>query len=164
MVVLGIDPGTARTGYGIVEEVSGSQKIVDCGCIETSNSLPIEQRLKQIYDGIMTLLNTYPVNVVSVEKLFFNKNLKTVVDVNQARGVVLLSSANKGIAIHEYTPLQVKQSIIGSGNATKKQVQFMVKTILSLEKEPQPDDAADALALAICYLNCKDFIDLVSKY
>lgn len=164
MTVLGIDPGTARTGYGIIEESSNYQKLIDYGCIETSNSFPPEQRLKQIYDNVLNLLDGHPIDAVSVEKLFFNKNLKTVIDVNQARGIILLCAANRDIALHEYTPLQVKQSIIGSGSATKKQVQFMVKTILDLNEEPQPDDAADALALAICHLNCKDFIDLVSKY
>lgn len=169
MTVLGLDPGTARTGYGIVEEfmprgfgVTNHQKLIGYGCIETSKSLPVEQRLKQIYEEVMAILETYPVDVMAVEKVFFSKNVKTAGDVNQARGVMLLCSANSNIKVQEYTPLQVKQSLVGYGNATKKQIQFMVKAVLSLEVEPQPDDAADALALAICHFSHANFLNALN--
>lgn len=163
MIVLGIDPGTARTGYGIIEEVKGKQKLLSYGCIETSKDLPVEMRLHQIYDELNDILASWPIEMAGVEKVFFNKNVKTANEVNQARGVILLSCAKGRIPIQEFSPLEVKQAIIGSGTATKKQVQYMIKMILSLEKEPKPDDAADALAIAVCCLNYSKYFNLVGR-
>lgn len=163
MIVLGIDPGTARTGYGIIEELKGKQKLVTYGCIETSKDLPVEIRLKHIYDQLNEVFLAWPIEAAGVEKVFFNKNVKTANEVNQARGVILLSCANKQVPVREFTPTEVKQAIIGNGSATKKQVQYMIKMILSLQYEPKPDDAADALALAVCCLNYSKYFNLVGR-
>lgn len=151
MVILGIDPGTAICGYGIVEKENYRFRLVDYGAINTSATMSLEDRLVRIYDGISLLIDRYHPDEMAVEELFFNNNAKTAISVGQARGVILLSGAHKHIPLYEYTPLQVKQGIVGYGRADKKQIQYMVKTMLNMRETPKPDDAADALAIAICH-------------
>jgi len=147
MTFLGIDPGTTITGYGVIRENQGQLCLVDYGCIYTKGSLG--DKFKKIYSELEKVLKTYKPQAVAIEKLFFCKNIKTAIDVGQARGVILLQIAMHGLPICELTPLQVKQAVTGDGRATKEQVQKMVKILLNLKNLPKPDDAADALALAI---------------
>lgn len=151
MVIIGIDPGFATVGYGVIHAENGVFTPIACGVITTPAHTLIEKRLKDIYDSLCTLIDTYKPDCMSIEELFFNTNQRTAVDVCQARGVMLLAAENKGINIYEYTPLQIKQAVVGYGRADKHQVQYMVKTLLKLKKTPKPDDAADALAAAICH-------------
>lgn len=151
MLVLGIDPGSAITGYGLVREVGNRLEAVEYGCIRTSPTKPIELRLKIIYNEMKELVQKYRPDHFAVEELFFNKNVRTALTVGQARGVVILAGAECGLPVHEYTPLQVKQAVAGYGRAEKTQIQFMVKTLLNLPEIPKPDDVADALAVAICH-------------
>ena len=150
MIILGIDPGFARTGYGVIEEKNKNLRMLDYGCLSTPAGLIFEKRLKKIREGLVDLIKKYKPDVCAVEKIFFCKNAKTAIDVGQARGVVILTAAEKNLKIREFTPLQVKQSLTGYGKAEKQQIQKMVKLILNLKEIPKPDDAADALALAIC--------------
>tara|TARA_Y100001935_G_C17296162_1_gene506202 strand:- start:450 stop:929 length:480 start_codon:yes stop_codon:yes gene_type:complete len=147
--ILGIDPGTATLGYGLVE----NGKMLDYGVITTDKVNSEEDRLLSIFRGLEEIMHKYNPDEVAVEKLFFSKNIKTAITVSQARGVSLLVAAKHGKKVFGYTPLQVKQGIASSGTATKKDVQFMVKMILGLDKIPKPDDAADALAIAIVHCN-----------
>jgi len=153
MLTLGIDPGTATTGFGLITEKNRKLAFLDHGVISTSRKDSSQDRLKVIYQGIKGLLAQYKPKVVSVEKIFFGKNTKTAIAVGQARGIVLLTAAEMGVPVAEYTPLQVKLAITGYGKADKKQVQAMVKILLELPFVPKPDDAADALAIAICHLH-----------
>jgi crossover junction endodeoxyribonuclease RuvC len=153
MLVLGIDPGTAITGYGLVKGEDDSLTLVDYGAITTSSDRPLPERLQRIYRELTALIEDRQPTAAAVEELFFSKNVRTALSVGQARGVALLASANAGLPIHEYTPLQVKQAIAGYGRATKDQVQQMVKMLLALDSVPQPDDAADAIAVAICHIH-----------
>jgi crossover junction endodeoxyribonuclease RuvC len=153
MLVLGIDPGTAITGYGLVKGEDDSLTLVAYGAITTSSDQPLPERLQRIYQELTALIEDRQPTAVAVEELFFSKNVRTALSVGQARGVALLASANAGLPIHEYTPLQVKQAIAGYGRATKDQVQQMVKMLLALDSVPQPDDAADAIAVAICHIH-----------
>ncbi len=153
MLVLGIDPGTAITGYGLVEDTDGDLTLVIYGAIITASDWPLPQRLQHIYRELTSLIKSRQPTVAAVEELFFSKNVRTALSVGQARGVALLAAANAGLPIHEYTPLQVKQAIVGYGRATKDQVQQMVKMLLGLDDVPQPDDAADAIAVAICHIH-----------
>ncbi|HHX94619.1 MAG TPA: crossover junction endodeoxyribonuclease RuvC [Clostridia bacterium] len=163
MLILGIDPGTAITGYGIVEQAGGSLTAREFGCIRTDSALPLETRLAEIYEKVGSVIRSNPVSCMAVEELFFNKNTRTAMAVGQARGVILLAAAHAGIPVAEYTPLQVKQSLVGFGRATKSQVQEMVRIILGLAEVPRPDDAADALGLAICHAHSKGFNEIISK-
>lgn len=151
MRILGIDPGTAITGYGVVDLIGNKYKLIEYGIVRSSPEKETPQRLQDIFLGINTIIDKYSPQQVAVEELFFNKNTKTALTVGQARGVILLAAQLKNITIFEYTPLQVKQSVVGYGRAEKKQVQFMVKAILNLKEIPKPDDAADAMAIAICH-------------
>lgn len=151
MRILGIDPGYAIVGYGVIDYVSPKMSVVGFGAITTAADLPFERRLKAIYDDMRCLIDMYKPDEMSIEKLFFNTNQKTVIDVAQARGVTLLPAIQAGIPIYEYTPLQVKCSIVGYGRAEKKQVQEMTRTILHLKEVPKPDDTADAVALAMTH-------------
>ena len=153
MIILGIDPGFARTGYGVVEEKNKNLRMLDYGCLSTPAGLIFEKRLKKIHEGLNDLIKKFKPDVCAVEKIFFCKNAKTAIDVGQARGVVILTAAEKNLKILEFTPLQVKQFITGYGKAEKQQVQKMIKILLGLKEIPQPDDAADALALAIAGSN-----------
>ena len=160
MRALGIDPGLAITGYGVVDEAGGDLKVVTFGVIRTPAGLPIAQRLQQIYQGISSLASEWRVGVASVEELFFSSNVRTAMSVGQARGVALLALADAGLRVFEYTPMTVKQAVTGYGNADKAQMQEMVRLLLSLDLAPRPDDAADALAVAICHLHSARLTDL----
>ena len=150
MIVLGIDPGTARLGYGVVERQGSTLTMLDYGCLETINDRPLEQRLLLINEGIDDLIETYRPEAVGVERLFFNRNVQTAMAVGQARGVVLLTAAQHGLPVLEYGPHEVKMAVTGYGRAPKDQVQRMVQLVLSMKELPKPDDAADALAVAVC--------------
>lgn len=164
MVVLGIDPGTATTGFGLVEEQpSGELKLVRYGVILTTQDQSIENRLQTIYNNVSEIIALHRPESGSVEKLFFQKNVTTAIAVGQARGVILLAFAKAGIPVFEYTPNEVKQAVTGYGSADKKQVQKMVQTLLDLETLPKPDDAADALAVAICHIHASGYQRLINK-
>ncbi|MDO4380374.1 MAG: crossover junction endodeoxyribonuclease RuvC [Clostridia bacterium] len=151
MIVLGIDPGYAIVGVGVVEYKNSRFSLIDYGAITTDAGVPFNRRLEIIYDELTAIIEKYKPEAMSVEKLFYNSNAKTVIDVSQARGVIMLAAQKTHTPVYEYTPLQVKQSVVGYGRAEKKQVQDMTKRILGLSKIPKPDDAADALAMAICH-------------
>ncbi|MGC9521775.1 MAG: crossover junction endodeoxyribonuclease RuvC [Anaerolineae bacterium] len=153
MRVLGIDPGTATTGYAVVEETEGRLELIAMGAITTPAKTPLPLRLKQIYSDLEALINTYHPDASAVEELFFSRNARTAMSVGHARGVTLLALADADLAIAEYTPMQIKQAVTGYGNADKHQVQQMVKMLLNLSEIPRPDDAADAAAVAVCYLH-----------
>ena len=151
MIVLGLDPGTATTGYGVVEEAHGKLTMRAVGAILTPSSAPAPARLKMIYDELNLLIDAHSPDFVATERLFFSKNEATALAVGRTIGVILLAVAQRGLPWQEYTPLQVKQAVTGVGSADKKQVQFMVTRLLGLSGTPKPDDAADALAVAICH-------------
>ena len=151
MRVMGIDPGTAICGWGIIDADGDDVRLVDYGALTTEAGLPLASRLQFIYWGLDELVHRHRPEAVAVEQLFFSKNVTTALAVGHARGVVLLAAANAGIAVHEYRPMEVKQAIVGYGNATKGQVQQMVRMLLALDDIPRPDDAADALAVALCH-------------
>ncbi len=152
MLVLGIDPGTAITGFGLVKK-DRRELLIDYGTITTPAGMDMPARLCKINRELTAIINKYQPDAAAVEELFYHKNSKTVITVAQARGVALMTLAAGGLPIAEYTPLQVKQAVVGYGNAEKKQVQLMVQKILNMEELPRPDDAADALAIAICHLH-----------
>ena len=151
MIILGIDPGTATTGYGVIEEEKGQIKLIDYGCILTSSKKSMDVRLEEISNQLSEIIKKYQPFEMAVEELFFASNAKTAIAVGQARGVIIMTGKQNHCAIAEYTPLQVKNAICGYGGADKKQVQKMVQLLLKLEDMPKPDDAADALAIAICH-------------
>ncbi len=154
MLVLGIDPGTATTGFGLVAETEHRDlEVVEYGTIQTPAGLEQEKRLKLLYDRINEIILLHRPQCGAVEKLFFRRNVTTAIAVGQARGVTLLAMAEHNMQIAEYTPMEVKQAVSGYGGADKKQVQVMVQAILNLSQLPKPDDAADALAIAICHLH-----------
>lgn len=160
MIILGIDPGLAMVGYGLIEYKGNRYRTLDYGCIRTEANLNHPERLKIIYQDLSDLIDKYNPSDIAIEELFFNKNVKTAIKVGQARGVEILAGVNKGKDIYEYTPLQIKQSVVGYGRAEKRQVQEMVKLLLNLKEIPKPDDAADALAVAICHSSCLNFKDM----
>lgn len=151
MRILGIDPGTAITGYGVLDQTGNRLSPQTVGVIRTPSDMDMPLRLTVIYRELGEIIEKYRPDAIAVEQLFFNKNVRTALSVGQARGVVLLTAAQANLAIAEYTPLQVKMAVVGYGGAEKKQVQEMVKVLLNLETIPRPDDAADALAIAICH-------------
>jgi crossover junction endodeoxyribonuclease RuvC len=154
MLVLGIDPGTATTGYGLVREnPDASLVVVKYGAILTPAKMPMPERLLELHKQLSEILHLHRPDAAAVEKLFFQSNVRTALSVGQARGVALLSLAQAGLEVAEYTPLQVKSAVAGYGGAGKDQVQQMVRALLSLPEVPTPDDAADALAVAICHLH-----------
>ncbi len=154
MLAIGIDPGTAITGYGVLrEEPDGSLSVIDYGVIETSPNEAMPQRLVQLYQKLKKIIDLHKPHSGAVEKLFFARNVRTALSVGQARGVALLALAEAGVELSEYSPNEVKQAVTGYGGADKHQVQLMVQALLGLENIPQPDDAADALAVAICHLH-----------
>ncbi|HZK00090.1 MAG TPA: crossover junction endodeoxyribonuclease RuvC [Tissierellaceae bacterium] len=157
MIILGIDPGIAIVGYAVIECLGNSHKAIEYGCIRTDSNLDFPDRLKIVYDEITNLIDTYKPEDMAIEELFFNKNVKTAIKVGHARGVEILAAANKGLGVYEYTPLQIKQGVVGYGRAEKHQVQEMVKMFLNLKEIPRPDDAADALAVALCHASCLKF-------
>lgn len=151
MRILGLDPGLATTGYGVIEQQGSTTKAIDYGCILTSKDLTTSQRLSDLYQYTQHLIKQTKPDIVSIEKLFFNTNITTGIIVSQARGVILLAIYQAGLQVAEYTPLQVKMSVCGYGMAKKPQVQLMTQTLLNLSVKPKPDDAADALAIALCH-------------
>lgn len=151
MIILGIDPGIAIVGYSIVECKENNFKAIDYGCITTKAGELFPDRIKTIYDRLIEIIDEYQPDDLAIEELFFSKNVKTAMKVGQARGVEILAAVNKGLGIYEYTPLQIKQAVVGYGRADKNQVQQMVKLLLNLKEIPRPDDAADALAIALCH-------------
>jgi crossover junction endodeoxyribonuclease RuvC len=151
MTILGIDPGTATTGYGLISVSQGRYTAIDYGCILTDKQDTAAQRLAQLYDSMRALLANAKPDVVAVEKLFFNTNVTTAMTVGQARGVVMLAVEQRHIELAEYTPLQVKMAVCGYGRAKKPQIKQMMMTLLRLTQIPKPDDAADALAIAMCH-------------
>lgn len=154
MLALGLDPGTATTGYGLVRlEPDGSLQAVKHGVITTPKEVPAPERLLILYNQLRDLLHEHKPEMVAVEKLFFQRNVTTALSVGQARGVMLLASAMAGLEVFEYTPNEVKQAVAGYGSAGKRQMQEMVRVLLALDDIPRPDDAADALAVAITHLN-----------
>ncbi|MDD3959475.1 MAG: crossover junction endodeoxyribonuclease RuvC [Clostridiaceae bacterium] len=150
MIIIGIDPGYAITGYGIIEHESNRSRMLDFGVVSTQPRVPFELRLLTIYQELEALIRRYSPDVMAVEELFFSRNTTTAIGSAQARGVAILAGAKAGIPVYEYTPMQVKLAVTGYGRADKNQVSQMVKTILCLDKIPAKDDASDALAIAIC--------------
>jgi crossover junction endodeoxyribonuclease RuvC len=150
VIVLGIDPGTARTGYGVLESAGSELRLVDYGCLETIPDRPLSERLLLIFDGLEGLVEDHHPDLMGVERLFFNRNVQTAFAVGQARGVALLVAARHGMPVFEYGPNEVKIAVTGFGRAPKAQVQRMVQLVLHMPALPRPDDAADALAVAIC--------------
>lgn len=151
MIILGIDPGIAIVGYGVLEIIGNKYRLLEYGSIQTKPINTTDERLEIIYDELVELIKQYDPEEVAFEKLFHEKNTKTFINVAQARGVEILACKSQGLRVYEYTPLQVKQALTGYGRATKNQMQESVKRILNLEGIPKPDDAADALAIAICH-------------
>lgn len=151
MRILGIDPGIATVGFGVIDADRGRQKYVSCGIISTPAHTPLSARLDQIYTDLESLFDTFHPDQISIEELFFNTNITTGISVAHGRGVILLAAYRHGIPVFEYTPLQVKQAVVGYGLADKKQVIDMVRRILNMPAPPKPDDAADAVAMAICH-------------
>lgn len=160
MLAVGIDPGTARTGYGFVRETEHGYEVVDYGVVTTSSDNHDALRLSVLFEKLTELFTRYQPDIGAVEKLFFSRNITSAMNVSQARGVVLLGMHRKNIPVAEYTPRQVKQAVCGYGGAGKKQIQEMVKVILNLADLPKPDDAADALAIAICHLQSYKLMSL----
>jgi crossover junction endodeoxyribonuclease RuvC len=150
MIAIGFDPGTARLGYGVIESV-------DYGVIVTDHDLPMAERLLVIHDAVIELIDRYEPGAVAVELLFFARNVTTAMTVGQARGVILLAAAQRAVPVAEYAPSEVKQAVVGYGKADKRQIQEMVRIMLGLDDLPRPDDAADALAVAICHVQVAPF-------
>lgn len=151
MVIIGIDPGIATVGFGIIEVNKNKTSVIDYGVISTPKTDALPVRLQKIYKAITHLIEIYKPSVMAVEELFFTKNVKTGISVAEGRGVCLLAGVHANLELFEYTPNQVKQALTGLGKAEKKQVQYMVKAVLNLQSIPKPDDAADALAVALCH-------------
>jgi crossover junction endodeoxyribonuclease RuvC len=163
-VVLGIDPGTASTGYGIVvQTLSGTFELLACGVIRTYPDHPMHYRLREIFEDIQNLIEEFSPHEVAVEQLFFGRNVTTAISVGQARGAALLAVALADLPVAEYTPAEVKQALTGYGNADKLQMQLMVQQILALAEIPKPDDAADGVAIALCHLQTARYRALVGE-
>ena len=163
MLTLGIDPGTAITGYGLVREEAGGLALIDCGVITTPAGQPLPARLQTIYQELSNLVARLQPAVAAVEELFFSRNVRTALSVGHARGVALLALADAGLPIYEYKPAEVKQAIAGYGGADKHQVQEMVRMLLNLDHVPQPDDAADAVAVAVCHIHSAHMAALIEQ-
>ncbi|WP_438351854.1 crossover junction endodeoxyribonuclease RuvC [Paenibacillus sp. FA6] len=163
MRILGIDPGIAIVGFGFVDKVGSKVIPVQYGCIQTEAHTPEEDRLLHVYEGMVQLIDKYKPDAVAFEKLFFNRNVTTAMIVSQARGVMILAAVQKGLPVAEYTPLQVKQAVVGYGKAEKRQVQEMVKIYLHLKEIPKPDDVADALAVAICHAHSSTLNSMIKE-
>ncbi len=155
MRVLGLDPGFAITGFAVIEEMKPRPEPLTFGCIRTASHLPHHERLKIIYDDINTIIEKYQPEVAAIEKLFFNRNVTNALKVGEARGVVILALAQAQIPIFEYTPLQVKQALVGYGRADKKQIQYMVRAEFNLAEVPKPDDVADACAVGLTHIRSR---------
>jgi len=159
MIILGVDPGIATVGYGVIECVGNKYSVIDYGAILTPAADDFPFRLQSIYSQLDEVIKKYNPQDLAIEELFFNKNVKTAIKVGHARGVEILVGVNNHMDIFEYTPLQIKQAVVGYGRAEKSQVQEMVKILLNLKTRPKPDDVADALAVALCHGSCLKFKD-----
>lgn len=157
MVIVGIDPGIAIVGYGVIDYTGNSFKLMEYGTIDTPAGTPVAKRLRMIYDSMYDLLLRYKPDTVAVEQLFWGRNVTTGINVAHARGVILLCAEQSGVSVSEYTPLQIKQAVAGYGRADKKQIQNMMKILLNMNTVPKPDDAADAIAVAICCAHSYNF-------
>ncbi|MCR4430785.1 MAG: crossover junction endodeoxyribonuclease RuvC [Tepidanaerobacteraceae bacterium] len=158
MLIMGIDPGIAVSGYGLVRETNNDSKTaVEYGVLKTDSNLSMAKRLEHIFNGYIELIKKFNPEAIAIEELFFNKNAKTIIAVGQARGAALLAASLMNVRVFEYTPLQVKQAVVGYGRADKLQIQEMTRIILGLKEIPRPDDAADALAVALCHINSSKF-------
>lgn len=154
MKVLGVDPGTAATGYGVVvRKDGGAVSLVECGVIRTSTGEELPVRLREIRDGLAEVIERHRPDVVAVESIFYGKNVRSTVMLGHARGVVLLAAAERGLSVADYTPSEIKNAVAGTGRGTKEQVQFMVKQLLRLKEVPKPADAADGVAVALCHMS-----------
>lgn len=162
MIILGVDPGTAITGYGIIRADDDQPELIAYGAITTPSDWLMPRRLEKIFAELSALIAQYQPTDAVIEKLFFSKNVRTALSVGQARGVALLAAQHARLTIHEYTPLQIKQAVVGYGRAEKVQIQQMVRMLLQLDHLPQPDDAADALAIAICHAHTARFEQVTS--
>lgn len=163
MLILGIDPGTAIMGYGLIEKKGNRLLPLTYSCWRTPAHTPMPERLLTLYNELQMFMQSYHPQQIAVEELFFNRNTTTAITVAQARGVVLLAGAKAGIPVYEYTPLQVKQAVVGYGRADKKQIQQMVRALLGLQEVPKPDDTADALAIAICHAHSANLHDRMGE-
>lgn len=163
MRILGIDPGIAIVGFGFIDKKGNRLVPVQYGSIQTEAHTEPSLRLQQVYDALLQLIDKYKPDAMAVEKLYFNRNVTTALTVGQARGVILLAGQQKQLQIGEYTPLQVKQAIVGYGKAEKQQVQEMVRMFLGLSETPKPDDVADALAVAICHAHSETWTEKIKE-
>ena len=162
MKILGVDPGLAKTGYGIVEKLGNKLILIKCGCIKTEKGV-YTKRLKNIYNEILTIIKDTKPEAIAIEQLFFCKNVKTALKIGEVRGIIMLAGIMSNIEIYEYTPLQVKQSVTGYGKAGKEQVHKMVKVLLGLKELPKPVDISDALAISICHINSYNLKNLMKQ-
>jgi crossover junction endodeoxyribonuclease RuvC len=163
VLVLGIDPGTAITGYGLVQQDGDVLELMGYGTITTPAGQPLPERLQAIYHGLLEVIDQYQPGTAAVEELFFSRNARTALSVGHARGVAMLALAEAGLSIYEYKPLEIKQAVAGYGGADKQQVQEMVRMLLGLEQAPQPDDAADAVAVAMCHIHSARMAALLAQ-
>jgi crossover junction endodeoxyribonuclease RuvC len=163
MRIIGIDPGYAILGYGVVDSTPNKYTLVECGVLTTDKDAPMPARLKRIYSMLMDVIAEFAPDTAAVEELYFNSNAKTAIKVGEARGAAILACANSGLPVYEYTPLQIKQALAGYGRADKRQMQELVRRICGLKDAPEPDDAADAVAAAICHGNSAAYMDRVKK-
>lgn len=161
MRVLGIDPGTIVTGYGVVDDASNDLSLVEYGTISSGKKDPFPDRLKKIYEGLNSVIKKHKPDCIALENVFYGKNVKVAIKIGEGRGVAILCAALAGVPLHEYTPTAVKKSVVGVGSAQKTQVQEMVKVILNLPKPPESLDSSDALAIAICHFHRSKIDDLV---
>ncbi len=162
MRVLGLDPGTARTGYGFIDLLEGRLSAVHYGVIETAARTPMPQRLLEIHEQLLVLLETYQPEAAAIEEIFFGRNITTAISVGQARGVLMLTLAQANLSIAEYSPPKIKEAVTGYGRADKQQMQLMVRNLLDLSETPRPDDAADGLAVALTYCQYYRYESLLS--
>lgn len=161
-IALGIDPGTATTGYGVVAQtVAGDFELLACGVIRTETGVDMHLRLRELFEDLQSLIREFSPHWMAIEKLFFGRNVTNAISVGQARGAALLAAALHDLRVAEYTPAEVKQSIAGYGNADKRQIQEMVQRLLDLPEVPRPDDAADGVAIALCHLQTEQYLHLV---
>ncbi|MFA6450008.1 MAG: crossover junction endodeoxyribonuclease RuvC [bacterium] len=163
MRIVGVDPGLADSGYGVIDEKNNALSVVEYSCISTSKETPFPERLRSIYDDFARVLEEYKPESCAIEALYFAKNAKSAFQVGHARGVFILAASLAGIPVYEYTPIQVKQALVGNGRAEKSQLSYMVKMLLKLEEPPQPDHASDALSVAICHANSSRMRALIGE-
>lgn len=154
MIVLGVDPGAAATGYGVVDrKAGGAVSLLECGVIRTNAARPMPERLKEIHLGVAEVIERHKPDIMAVEGVFYGRNVRTTVILGHARGSILLAATLRDIPVAEYSPAEIKNAVVGTGRATKEQVQFMIKQLLRLKNPPQPSDAADGVAVALCHCN-----------